>query len=107
MRPITRIMISGAMLTMLSGCIDITTHVQPDQPGIKPVISGRDCVPIVAGLGFGTNRVEVAMLHAGPEGHENNRNEPDQQITKIHSIALEESVVLVFGKRCVVVTGEP
>jgi hypothetical protein len=97
---------------VLSGCINITSELQPSDPDVKDVLMGEDCTPIVLGLGLGKNRIEYAMKDGRPYGdiaefrsrvNLNRRT----TITRIRTIQLTEFYVLLLGSRCVQVIGEP
>lgn len=102
-----------AGIASLSGCINITTELQPANPTVRPVIEGHDCTPIIAGIGIGTNRMAAATI--GTRATETRTAiDPHRSstptsipITKIHSVAIEEIQFLIFGGRCLLVTGEP
>ena len=53
---------------VVSGCINITTELQPSNADVKAVLLGEDCTPIVLGLGLGTNRIEDALKDGRPFG---------------------------------------
>ena len=36
---------------VLSGCINITTELQPSNADVKAVLLGEDCTPIILGMG--------------------------------------------------------
>jgi hypothetical protein len=102
------IALAAGLLALLPGCINIETQTQPINPLVKSLASGQDCSPIILGFGTGTNTVQQAMekgeIARNPERPE--RVEP-MTITKIHSVAVSDFQFLVFGSRCVIVTGEP
>ena len=108
MRP----MLLCLVAVMLSGCINITTELQPSNPDVKDALMGEDCTPIVLGLGLGTNRIEHALKDGRPYGD----IEPFRSrvklngrttIARIRTIQLTEFYVLLVGSRCVQVVGEP
>jgi hypothetical protein len=96
----------------LSGCINITTELQPSNPDVKDVLMGEDCTPIVLGLGLGTNRIENALKDGrvyGDLGGFRTRVKLSGRttISRIRTIQLTEFYVLLLGSRCVQVVGEP
>ena len=102
-----KVILSFLLLT-LSGCMHITTHLQQDNPAITPILEGRDCVALLLGLGWGTNTVDRAMLQGGPPGrYFDSRIKYATRITRLHSLAVNDSYFLLAGYRCLVVTGEP
>jgi hypothetical protein len=97
---------------LFSGCINISTEVQPTNADIQGVLLGEDCSPIVLGLGFGTNTIENAVKDGRPYGDVGEfrgRIKLNQRttITRIRTIQLTEFYVLLVGSRCVQVIGEP
>lgn len=99
----------GFSLTLLTGCLNIDTHLTPVNPAVKPTLIGEDCTPIVFGVGVGTSTVETALKNGGPpaQRHGNYINPIIKPIRGIHSIALSDQYLFGFGQRCIVVTGEP
>jgi hypothetical protein len=91
------------------GCVYITTDLQPVNPDVQAALVGEDCSPIVLGFGFGHNTVANAQRDNILRADE--RFEGFQRlttpITKVRVISLEESTMLLFGQRCLKVTGEP
>jgi hypothetical protein len=83
------------VLFLLTGCINITTKLAPDNPAVKAMREGSACSWIVFGFGYGTNTVEGAMANAEPF-----------RITKIRSVALGDYGILGIGQRCIEVSGE-
>ena len=53
---------------LLSGCINITTELQPSNADVKGVLMGEDCTPIVLGMGLGANTIEGAQKDGRPMG---------------------------------------
>ena len=100
------VMVLGVVLINLAGCINISTHIQPVNDKVRPVLLGEDCTPIVGGLGWGTNTIEKAMQQASPsQNYDPYRG--THTIRTIRSVALTESAMLLLGQRCIEVTGEP
>lgn len=93
----------GAM-AMLAGCINITTELQLPNPAVKPVLYGQDCVPIILGIGLGTNRYTSAL----DDGHSGSDWRKRVPIHAVHSAVLTDMGFLnLIGSRCLEVTGEP
>lgn len=93
------------LLLILSGCINISTRLQPEDVSVKALKTGSDCVPIILGFGFGTATVEraKAQLEAPDFG---DPPPSDGPITKVRRVESTDFQVLFFGNRCVEVTGE-
>ncbi|MCS6297195.1 MAG: hypothetical protein H8K09_13245 [Nitrospira sp.] len=90
--------LSGLVLLiamLVSGCVNITNKLTPENPTVKPMTEGSTCSFMVMGFGFGTNTVEQAMANASPP------------IQKIRSISLDWFYLLLFGTQCITVDGEP
>ena len=107
-----RILFSLPFAMLLSGCINITTELQPSNPDVKDVLMGEDCTPIVLGLGVGTNRIEHALKDGRPYGDVGEfrarvKLNGRTAITRVRTIQLTEFYVLLVGSRCVQVVGEP
>ena len=107
-----RILLTFLFTVLLSGCINITTELQPSNPDIKGVLMGEDCTPIVLGMGLGTNTIENALKDGRPEddvGEFRPRIKLNSRtpITRIRTIQLSEFYVLLVGSRCIQVLGEP
>lgn len=79
---------------LLSGCINISNQISPDNPTVKPLTEGSDCSYVLFGFGYGTNTVEVAMRNAQPP------------VSRVRSITLDYFTLLMFGSQCVTVVGE-
>jgi hypothetical protein len=48
-------------LGALTGCVSISTDLQPVNQDVQPALVGEDCSPIVLGFGFGHNTVAQAQ----------------------------------------------
>jgi hypothetical protein len=94
------------LLLLISGCISIRTELQPPNAAVKPVLEGSDCTPIILGIGIGTNTYANALHDGQPHGSYQSLT-PSQTIKSIHSARLDEGAFLMFGSRCLEVTGEP
>jgi hypothetical protein len=99
-------------IVMLSGCINITTELQPSNTDVKGVLMGEDCTPIVLGMGLGTNTIENAKKDGRPYGdigEFRSRIKLNRRttITHIRTIQLTEFYILLVGSRCIQVVGEP
>jgi hypothetical protein len=107
-----RTALTSLLMLILSGCINITTELQPSNPDVKGVLMGEDCTPIVLGMGLGTNTIENALKDGRPEedvGEFRPRIKLNSRtpITRIRMIQLSEFYVLLVGSRCIQVLGEP
>lgn len=87
-----------------TGCINISTRLQPEDPAVSPLLKGEDCVPIVFGFGWGTNTIERAMEEAGKPNLDKPAGKP---IKRVHTVQFTDTTVVWFGERCIEVTGEP
>ena len=99
-------------MLLLSGCINITTELQPSNPDVKGVLMGEDCTPIVLGMGLGTNTIEGAKKDGRPMGDVGEfrgriKLNSRTTISHIRTIQLSEFYVLLVGSRCIQVIGEP
>ncbi len=56
----------GLTALLLTGCVNITQHITPENPTVKPISDGSDCSYIIFGFGYGTNTIEAAMANANP-----------------------------------------
>ena len=101
------------LLTLiLSGCINISTEVQPTNADVAGVLLGEDCTPIILGMGLGTNTIENAQKDGRPYGEVGEFRERIKlnrrtTITRIRTIQLNEFYILLVGSRCIQVIGEP
>lgn len=96
------------LFTLLTGCINIDTHMQPVDAAVKPTLAGDDCSPIILGFGFGTNTFEAAKVN-GEVPREIGAKGPRQlaPIRLVRSVVFQERAFLAFGLRCLEVMGEP
>ena len=98
-----------AACLLLTGCINITTHLAPVHQEVKATLFGDDCNPIIFGFGYGTSTVEAATRNARVGGGLSDRDFGfvPKTIRVVRSIALRDFYALGFGERCIEVTGEP
>ena len=98
-----------ALILLMTGCVNINTRLQPEDTSVKEVLVGRDCVPIIFGFGIGTATFEQAKANGQPFGTSGGyyTPKPRTSIVKVRRVESSESAVLMFGERCVEVTGEP
>lgn len=97
---------------VVSGCINITTELQPSKADVQGVLLGEDCSPIVLGMGLGTNTIDNALKDGRPKGDVGEfrtrvKLNSRTAITRIRTIQLSEFYVLLVGSRCIQVLGEP
>lgn len=97
---------------VVSGCINITTELQPSNADVQGVLLGEDCSPIVLGMGLGTNTIDNALKDGRPKGDVGEfrtrvKLNSRTAITRIRTIQLSEFYVLLVGSRCIQVLGEP
>jgi len=99
---------------VMAGCYSIETQTRAIDHTVPAVATGADCSPIILGIGFGTNTVQRATLQKRvPDVWESAWWDPRWwdtryapfSIVKIRSVAVLEQQALLFGQRCVVVTG--
>ena len=79
---------------LLTGCINITNRITPEDRTVKPLTIGRDCSYFLLGFASGLNTVEQAMANADPPAK------------KIRSISIDTAGLLFFGHQCLTVVGE-
>lgn len=94
------------LMLVASGCINIKTRTQPEDSSVKALFEGRDCVSIMFGFGFGTATIERARIAGVPIGQLLGYDVQGVPISKIRRVEIEDAMALMFGDRCVVVTGE-
>lgn len=118
-----RLLVAIVTATLLSGCINITTTLQPMDQTVRPMYEGSDCVPIIFSIGIGTATVEqaqangkdrvayqAALDHKHQDAYAQRgtmREVPRAPITKLHRVQFTDYGFLGFGARCLEVTGEP
>lgn len=97
----------------LSGCMNLTTRLQPDDVTVTESHQGEDCVPILLGIGIGTATVESATAKARNIAEvvraQSSRNYvavPADAIRKVRRLQFSDYQFLGFGARCIEVTGE-
>lgn len=98
------LMLIGILL--LTGCQNVTLNVTP--PNLysgQAIREASDCVPMFFSLSYGEASVEGALKQRVIKIGEP-YDAPREHITKLHSIALHDYLFLMFGARCVEVTGE-
>jgi hypothetical protein len=72
---------------------------------VQALKTGRDCVSIILGFGFGTADIERAKAQL--EGPDFGAPVPvGGPITKVRRVELVDRMFLNFGERCIEVTGE-
>lgn len=93
-------------LLLLTGCQNVAVNLTP--PNFysgKPVRTVSDCVPMALGVSVGDASAEEALKKSALKPGEP-YDYPQARVTKIHSIVLHDYIFLMFGARCVEVTGE-
>ena len=98
-------------LLLLSGCMDVDSHLTPTNPQVAETLKGQDCLPVILGISVGTITVDAARkaglpvsIDRIPYGDEKSYIKP---IRNIRAIMLHDFYGLAFGERCIIVTGEP
>jgi len=99
-------------IVFLSGCINITTELQPSNTDVKGVLMGEDCTPIVLGMGFGTNTIEGAKKDGRPMGEVGEfrsriKLNDRTAIQQIRTLQITNFYILLVGSSCIQVVGEP
>ena len=92
-------------LFLLTGCINITASLQPEQADVRALRMGSDCAPIILGFGFGRVSLDGALNDADAFTLDTFRGSP-QKITKVRRVQLHDHLLLGFGARCIEVIGE-
>jgi hypothetical protein len=111
-RMLMRVALAILCTGLLSGCISITTEVQPSNNDVKGVLMGEDCTPFVLGFGLGTNTIEGAKKDGRPMedvGEFRSRIKLNDRtpINRIRTIQITNFYVLLVGSSCIQVIGEP
>ena len=99
-------------IVFLSGCINITTELQPSNADVKGVLMGEDCTPIVLGMGLGTNTIEGAQKDGRPMGDVGEfrsriKLNDRTPIKRIRTLQLTNFYILLVGSSCIQAIGEP
>ena len=107
-----RLALAFLFTVTFSGCINITTELQPPNADVKAVLYGEDCTPIVLYMGLGTNTIERAKKEGRPLGDVGEfrrliKLDGLTTINKIRTIEITDFQVLLIGSRCLRVLGEP
>jgi hypothetical protein len=107
-----RVVLICLLTLILSGCINITTELQPSNTDVQDVLLGEDCTPIVLGMGLGTNTIEGAKKDGRPMGDVGefrSRIKLNERtlINRIRTIQMTNFYVLLVGSSCIQVVGEP
>jgi hypothetical protein len=105
-------MLALLFTVILSGCINITTELQPSNPDVQDVLLGEDCTPVVLGMGLGTNTIEGAKRDGRPMGDVGEfrsrvKLNDRTLINRIRTIQISNFYVLLVGSSCIQVVGEP
>ncbi|ULA59416.1 MAG: conserved exported protein of unknown function [Nitrospira sp.] len=79
---------------LLSGCINLSFRLTPEDLSVKPMVEGKDCAYAAFGFGYGTTTVEQAMANATPP------------IQNIRSVGINEFYLLGVYRGCLIVVGE-
>ncbi|BCA52947.1 hypothetical protein W02_00870 [Nitrospira sp. KM1] len=100
-----RAFLVAPLVFLLPGCIWISTEFPPINPEVKKLREVSDCVPIIFGFGFGTASYEEAMKKPSAAiGHQPGTN--SLKLTKVRGYGTGDYQFLMFGAKCVEVTGE-
>ena len=107
-----RMMLALLFPVLLSGCINITTELQPSNTDVKGVLMGEDCTPIVLGMGLGTNTIEGAKKDGRPMGDAGEfrrhiKLNDRTPIDRIRTLQITNFYILLIGSSCIQVVGEP
>jgi hypothetical protein len=100
------------LMLVVSGCINITTELQPSNPDVQGVLMGEDCTPIVLGMGLGTNTIEGAKKDGRPMGdigefRSRIKLNDRTPINRIRTLQITNFYILLVGSSCIQVVGEP
>ena len=107
-----RVVLICVLTLLLSGCINITTELQPSNTDVQGVLLGEDCTPVVLGVGLGTNTIEGAKKDGRPMGDVGEfrsrvKLNDRTVINRIRTIQITNFYVLLVGSSCIQVVGEP
>lgn len=91
---------------MISGCINISTRLQPEDTSVDATMLGEDCAYIILGFGFGRATVEQAKVNTLRFDKDGRVVRAGLPITKVRRVELKEFQLPFLGSRCVEVTGE-
>ena len=94
------------LVFLTSGCINISTRLQPEDTSVKESLSGEDCVGIFLGFGFGTATIERAKATTTKFNETGFDAPAGIPITKVRRVEMHDTQFLSFGTHCVEVTGE-
>ena len=89
---------------LFTGCMHITTSLQPENTSVPVVSKASDCVPIILGFAYGHASVEGALAKEAEYLHEWQKSAP--KITKVRRVEQLDLSILMFGTRCVDVIGQ-
>ena len=85
---------AGLSALLLTGCVDLSFRITPENLSVKPMAEGKDCAYAAFGFGYGTTTVEQAMANATPP------------IQNIRSVGINEFYLLGVYRGCLIVVGE-
>lgn len=85
---------AGLSALLLTGCVDFSLRITPENLLVNSMTEGRDCTYLVFGFGTGTNTVDQAMANATPP------------IQNIRSVGVNEFYLLGVVRECLIVVGE-
>jgi len=85
---------AGLSALLLTGCVDLSIRITPENLSVKPMAEGKDCAYAVFEFGYGTKTVEQAMANATPP------------IQNIRSVGINEFYLLGVARLCLIVVGE-
>lgn len=92
----------------VSGCINVTTKILPDNPSVRKDLVGSDCIAIIFGIGIGTADVALATRQ-GLTFEDAKTTWPEREpvvMGKVRSVAVTDVQFMSFGSHCIEVTGE-
>ena len=99
------------LILLTSGCINITTRLEPEDTSINEVLQGSDCVSMILGFGFGTATIDRARADARQFGEPtvglgHQQGHSSQTITRVRRVQATDRQYMLFGSKCVEVVGE-